>query len=161
MNFDEAFTRLMGHEGGFVDHPADPGGATCWGITERVARANGYAGSMRDLSQATAMDIARREYWDAVSADLLPALVRFEVFDGAYNSGAAQSIKWLQRAVYVTPDGVIGPKTLMAVGAYSGLAIAARYNGYRLDFMNDLKTWANFGRGWAQRIAENLIATRG
>ena len=93
MNFDQAFERLLGHEGGFVDHPRDPGGATRWGITQRVAMAHGYHGSMRDFPVAEAKRIARIAYWDAVRADEMPDAVRFDLFDGAYNSGPAQAIK--------------------------------------------------------------------
>lgn len=161
MTFDEAFERLLGHEGGFVNHPSDPGGATRWGITQRVARANGYAGDMRELPMETAKAIARRAYWDVVQADLAPAEVRFDLFDAAYNSGVSQAVKWLQRAVYATPDGVLGPKTLMALQAYSGAAVVARFNGHRLNMLTDLATWGEFGKGWTRRAAANLIAVKG
>ena len=108
MNFDLAFDALLGHEGGYVDNPKDPGGATRWGITERVARANGYTGHMRELPVTTAKQIARREYWDAVKADQLPAQLRYAVFDAAYNSGPTQAIKWLQRALGFTGKQVDG-----------------------------------------------------
>lgn len=158
MTFDEAFVRLLGSEGGFVDHPADPGGATCWGVSERVARANGYTGDMRNLPQTEAKRIAMAEYWTPCRADELPEAVRFDVFDGAYNSGVGQSIKWLQRAVSVTDDGKIGPGTLAAVLSMNPYRVAARYNGHRLAFMKDLKNWGSFSRGWADRIAINLKA---
>lgn len=161
MTFDEAFTRLIGHEGGYVNHPEDPGRETMWGITHDTARRNGYLGDMRTMPQDVAKRIARRMYWDSVSADAMPAAIRFDLFDGAYNSGPQQAIRWLQRAVFVDADGVVGPRTLMAASTYNPQAIVARYNGHRLDMMNDLKTWQTFGRGWAQRVAENLIATKG
>lgn len=161
MTFEEAFEKLMGHEGGYSNNPNDTGLETMYGVTARVARENGYAGPMRDLTQAQAKGIAKRVYWDAVRGDILPDAVRFDVFDGAYNSGPSTSIKWLQRAVYVTPDGVFGPTTLMGVQTYSPQAVVARYNGHRLDAMNDMGGWASFGRGWSQRIAQNLIATKG
>lgn len=161
MNFDRAFDKLIGHEGGYSNNPADPGGETMWGITARVARKNGYQGAMRDLSLNVAKQIARAEYWDAVRADELPAAVRFDVFDGAYNSGPTQSIKWLQRAAGAVDDGQLGPRTLAAINKCDPEALACRYNGHRLDFMNDLKTWANFSRGWSQRIAENLMSVKG
>lgn len=161
MTFDEAFQRLLGHEGGFVDHPADPGGATNWGITQRVAREHGYTGDMRELPVAEAKRVARRAYWDAVSADAMPPALRFDLFDAAYNSGPAQAVKWLQRAVYATPDGVLGPKTLMALQAYSGAAMVARFNGHRLNMLTDLATWSEFGKGWTRRAAANLIAVKG
>src|SRR5690606_29972782 len=99
VNFDTAFHALLGHEGGYADHPKDPGGATCWGVTERVARATGYSGHMRDLPVDLAKAIYRRDYWDAVHANEMPEGVRYAVFDAAVNSGVKQAVKWLQRAV--------------------------------------------------------------
>ena len=157
MNFDQAFHQLLGHEGSFVDHPADPGGATMWGITERVARANGYKGHMRDFPVSLAKQIYRASYWDAVQADQLPAPVRYSVFDAAVNSGVSQSVKWLQRALGVSDDGAIGPKTLAAAQAVDGQALKAKMLGARLQFMTDLATWPSFGRGWARRVASLLV----
>ena len=156
MTFDDAFERLLGHEGTFSDHPSDPGGRTMYGITERVARAHGYQGDMRDLPLETAKNIARAAYWDEVSADLLPAEVRFDVFDAAYNSSPGQSAKWLQRAAGVDADGAIGQVTLAAAQSVDGGILLARFNGHRLQFLTDLPTWGTFGKGWARRIAGNL-----
>jgi lysozyme family protein len=156
MTFDEAFDRLIDHEGGYANHPSDPGGETMWGVTARVARANGYTGDMRSLPRDTAKAIYRKSYWDAVKADQLPAAVRFDVFDGAVNSGVSQSAKWLQRAAGVKDDGVIGPQTI-AAAANAGPGLLAKFNGARLQFMTDLPTWGSFGRGWARRIASNLM----
>lgn len=161
MNFDTAFEKLLGHEKGYSDHPDDTGGKTMWGVSEVVARAFGYRGDMRNLPVELAKTIARRQYWEPVRADLVPDAVRFDLFDAAYNSGAVQAIKWLQRAVYVQADGAFGPRTLMGVQTYDPQAIAARFNGHRLDTLNDLGNWTAFGRGWAQRIAANLIAVKG
>lgn len=155
-DFNEAFDRLIGHEKGYSNHKDDPGGETMWGVTKTVALANGYKGNMRDLPRDTAKAIYRKQYWDAVQADQLPASVRFEVFDGAVNSGVVQSVKWLQRAAGATPDGVIGAKTIGAARA-AGPMLPAHYNGQRLQFMTDLPTWPSFGKGWARRIAGNLI----
>jgi lysozyme family protein len=156
--FDEAFTRLLGHEGSYSNHASDPGGATMWGVTQAVARANGYTGDMRNFPVFEAKLIYRASYWDACRCDELPDAVRFDVFDGAVNSGVGQSIKWLQRSVGTADDGVIGMKTLLAATGLAGSVIAARYNGHRLEFMTDLKTWSAFGGGWARRIASNLKA---
>jgi lysozyme family protein len=155
-DFDTAFHRLLGHEGGYSCHPNDPGGETMWGCTVAVARAHGYQGPMRELPCDTAKAIYRTSYWDKVRADELPAEVRFDVFDAAINSGPAQAVKWLQRAAGVTADGAIGPHTIAAAQAMDGRALMARFTGQRLDFMTDLKTWPTFGRGWAKRIAANL-----
>ena len=112
MTFDEAFTKLLGHEGGYSNHPSDPGGETMWGVTKRVAQAHGYMGPMRDLPVALAKQIYKKAYWDAVSADLIPAHTRYAVFDAAVNSGPVQAIKWLQRAMGVEDVGRFGPKTM-------------------------------------------------
>ena len=156
MTFDDAFTRLMGHEGGFVDHPADPGGATNWGVTQRVARANGYTGDMRDFPQDAAKTIYRKAYWDSVRADELPGGLRYAVFDAAVNSGPTQAIKWLQRAVGAADDGRIGPQTLSMARAAQPDFAARRMLALRLRFMTDLKTWPHFSRGWARRVADLL-----
>lgn len=155
MNFDSAFDALIGHEGDYSFHPSDPGGETRFGVTARVARADGYQGAMRDLPRDRAKSIYRRQYWDAVQADQLPAALRFDVFDAAVNSGTKQAALWLQRTVGAQPDGVIGAKTIAAArGADAGAP--ARFNGARLQFMTDLPTWPSFGKGWARRIASNL-----
>ena len=90
MNFDQAFEKLIGHEGRYSNHPADKGGETMWGITEAVARAHGYVGAMEELTQWQAGAIYRASYWTPLKADQLPAEVRFDVFDGAVNSGVAR-----------------------------------------------------------------------
>lgn len=156
MNFDQAFVKLLGHEGSYSNNAADPGGETMWGVTQRVARANGYQGPMLNLPRDLAASIYRRSYWDAVKADLLPESVRFDVFDAAVNSGVTQAAKWLQRAAETNADGMIGPMTLQAA-AKKVDGLSARFNGQRLQFMTDLPTWPVFGKGWARRIASNLI----
>ena len=157
MNFDQAFDKLIGHEGRFSDHPDDKGGPTCWGITEAVARANSYFGDMRDLTQFQARAIYRQCYWTPLKADQLPEEVRFDVFDGAVNSGVVQSAKWLQRALGVIVDGVVGPQTLAACKFVPGGVLKCQYNGQRLAFMTDLGGWGIFGKGWARRMAKNLM----
>lgn len=157
MNFDDAFTTLLGHEGGYSNNPHDPGGPTNWGVTEKVARDDGYMGDMKEFPQEWAKKIYRAKYWDKCGIDRLPADVQFDVFDGAVNSGNAQSVKWLQRALGVDDDGVVGPVTIDACRNIPGGVVAKRYNGYRLAFMTGLKTWPVFGGGWARRIANNLM----
>lgn len=157
MNFDAAFEKLIGHEGGYSNNPADPGGETMYGVTFRVARAHGYTGAMRDLPLDTAKAIYRKSYWDTVRADELPDSVRFDVFDASVNSGPGQAIRFLQRATGVADDGRLGPLTLRAVKAMDPQLLDKRVNGYRLRFMAELKSWPSFGRGWAARIATNLI----
>lgn len=152
MNIEQALKLLLRHEGGYVDHPRDPGGATNYGITERVARQHGYTEHMRDLPLQVAIEIYRKDYWSSIKADQLPESLRFHVFDAAVNSGTSQAVKWLQRAAGVKEDGIIGPVTIRAAVGIS----AAKYSAIRLRFMTDLKTWSSFGKGWARRIADNL-----
>lgn len=152
MNIDQAVAILLRHEGGYSDNPADPGGKTMYGITERVARQHGYTGDMRDLPLSVATTIYRKQYWAMIKADDLPDELRFHVFDAAVNSGHVQAIKWLQRAAGVKDDGIVGPMTLKAAASVS----PAKYSATRLRFMTDLKNWPTFGKGWARRIADNL-----
>lgn len=158
MNFDAAFDRLIGHEGGYSFHRDDPGGETMWGVTLRVARSNGYRGDMKHLPRDTAKAIYRKAYWDAVRADELPDELRFDVFDAAVNSGVRQAVKWLQRVIGVGDDGVIGPMTIEAASRVNPVAAAAALNGERLDLMTSLPTFHAFGKGWVRRIASNLKA---
>lgn len=154
MNFDTAFHKLLGHEGGYVNHPQDPGGETNWGITVAVARENGYQGPMRELPLDVAKAIYRKRYWDAVRADELPAELRYPMFDAAVNSGPGQAIRWLQRALGVADDGKLGPITLAAAAQAQDLS--RKLLGQRLEFMTNLSTWPAFGKGWARRIAALL-----
>ena len=153
MNFDAAFDLLLKHEGGYSDHAADPGGKTRFGITEAVAREVGYRGDMRELPLDLAKRIYKDKYWDTVKAEQLPAAVRYPVFDAAVNSGPGQSVKWLQRALGVKDDGVIGPQTMAAANAANPDALKMRMLGQRLRFMAGLANWPAFSRGWATRIA--------
>jgi len=152
MNFDQAFERLLGHEGGYVDDPRDPGGETNWGISKRA-----YPNvDIKALTQDAAKAIYRRDYWAPVRADELPEVVRFDVFDAAVNHGVSQSAKWLQRAAGAQPDGVIGAQTIGSARA-AGAQIAAHFNGYRLQFYADSGNWPTYGKGWARRVASNLL----
>ena len=153
MNFDIAFERLIGHEGGYVDHPADPGGRTKYGITQRS-----YPNEdIRNMTLERAKDIYRRDFWWAAGCDTVPDAVKFDLFDMAVNSGVKPAIKTLQRAVGVDDDGVIGPVTMQAMNDMHPARFVARFNGYRLRLMSSLPNWPAFGRGWANRIATNLI----
>ena len=156
MNFDAAFDVLVKHEGDFSAHKSDPGGQTRYGITEAVARRVGYRGDMRELPLDLAKRIYREDYWNAVRAEQLPPAVRYAVFDAAVNSGPAQSVRWLQRALGVTDDGVIGPQTLSAANQANPDALRARLVAQRLRFMTNLDTFGTFGRGWTRRCCDIL-----
>jgi len=153
MTFDECFEKLIGHEGELSNHPADKGGLTKYGISQRAYPALDIAA----LTLDTAKEIYRRDYWSRAQCDRLPPALAFQVFDGAVNSGIGNSIRWLQEAAGVAVDGVVGPLTLRKVGDMEPSIIIARYNGVRLKFMASLSTFDVFGRGWARRIAANLM----
>jgi lysozyme family protein len=162
MTFDEAFHKLIGHEGGFQKIPADAGNwangvlkGTKWGISARSYPTL----DIESLTLDDAKRIYRRDFWDRCGCDVLPSPVRFDVFDTAVHSGQGRAVVFLQRAVGTTQDGILGPRTLAAAQSMDPYRLSARYNGHRLDFLNDNpENWRNFGRGWAQRIADNLKA---
>lgn len=154
--FDRLIGRVLAHEGGYVDHPKDPGGATNFGITERVAREWGYKGHMRDLPREVAVAIYRKQYWERVQGDKLPDAVAFQVLDAAVNHGTGNAIRWLQKAAGVAEDGSIGPVTLAAVRKADPDDLVLMFNAIRLDFYTSLTTFATFGRGWTRRVAANL-----
>lgn len=156
MNFDAAFQRVLKHEGGYVHHPSDPGGATNMGITEAVARRVGYKGAMQDLPVDLAKRIYLEEYWKPMRADELPPGVRYALFDSAVNSGVGQATRWLQRALGVADDGALGPKTLAAANAANPDSLRARIMSQRLRFLTNLDTFGAFGRGWTRRCCDIL-----
>lgn len=155
-SFDTAFERLIGHEGGYVNHPKDPGAATNWGITQRTARAHGYNGDMRTLSRDQARAIYKVSYWDRARADEYDFAIGFQLFDAAVNHGIGNAVRFLQRAAGVADDGIVGPVTLKAIKAMSVTDVLARFQAERLEFYTKLSTWPTFGRGWARRVAGNL-----
>jgi lysozyme family protein len=153
MNFERAFERLIGHEGGYANDPNDPGGETKFGISRRSHPGEDIAG----MTLERARSIYLRDYWGPAGCDTVPDGVRFDLFDMAVNSGVKAAIKTLQRAVGETADGILGPLTLQAVQSMAPSRVVARFCGSRLLFMTDLKNWPHHGRGWARRIALNLM----
>lgn len=168
--FNRALPRVLVHEGGYVNHPKDPGGETNKGVIQRTydafRKAKGLAlQSVRHITDAEVAEIYKKEYWDRVGGDKLPPGVGYVVFDGAVNSGVAQSVKWLQRALKEyglyggKVDGVAGQGTIDAVGGVNDHdALIAKIIARRDAFLRALKTWKTFGKGWAARIA-NVLKT--
>lgn len=153
MNFEQAFQRVIGHEGGYVNNPRDPGGETKFGISKRA-----YPNlNIASLTLGDAKEIYRRDYWGKLQLDQVPETVRFDVFDTAVNSGVAASARILQRAAGVKDDGIIGPKSIAAIKAMNPQLLDKKFNGYRLMYLTDLKPWPDFSRGWVKRVATNLI----
>lgn len=152
MNFDQAFERLIGHEGGYTPGVGDPGGETKFGISRRAFPLE----NIKAMTLERAKALYLRDYWGPAGCDTVPDTIKFDLFDMAVNSGPVAAVKTLQRAVGTAPDGMLGPLTLQAIGSMPAPRLLARFNGHRLDLMADLKTWPVFGRGWAKRIADNL-----
>jgi lysozyme family protein len=157
-NFQDALAAVLHHEGGYVNHPSDPGGMTNLGCTKKVWEE--WVGhsvdekAMRALTPADVAPLYKAKYWDKVKGDDLPDGVDYIVFDAAINSGPGRAAKWLQQTVGVTADGAIGPGTLKAVQAMPVLEIVDKYQQTRLEFLQALSTWATFGKGWGRRVTE-------
>lgn len=150
--FDVVFDRVMGHEGGYVNDPHDPGGETKWGISRRSYPSLDIAA----LTRGEAREIYRRDFWQRIQADRLPDGVAFQLFDFAVNSGIETAVRYLQRALGVADDGIWGPVSQRAADAASESDTIMRLLAERLDFMTRLKNWPDHGRGWARRIAQDL-----
>lgn len=157
-NFEPCLSKLLAHEGGFVNHPADPGGMTNLGVTKAVWEEwTGHQATeavMRKLTPEMVAPLYRRKYWDKIRGDDLPSGVDYAVFDAAVNSGPGRAIKWLQEVLGVAVDGMLGPKTLAAAKAADPVATVNKYTEVRRAFLVSLPTWKTFGRGWGRRIAE-------
>ncbi len=152
MNFDQAIERVLSHEGGYVNNPADPGGETQWGISKRsYPKVN-----IKTLTRDQAKGIYLTDFWNRVHADELHDGVAFQMLDFAINSGIETAVRYLQRAIGVADDGHWGPVSAAAAKAMNETDQIMRLNAERLDFMRKLKTWPTFGSGWAGRIAGNL-----
>jgi lysozyme family protein len=154
--FDLSIALVLQHEGGFVQHPRDPGGATNFGITcGTLSRARGRSASAEDVRQLTreeATSIYRRLYWNTVCADDLPPGLDLALFDLAVNSGPTRAVQMLQRIIGVEADGLIGPLTLRAVRKADPVETIRHLTRARLGFLARLATWPVFGRGWRRRV---------
>ncbi len=151
---------LLAHEGGYVDHPRDPGGATNFGIT--IGTLSNWRGrkvskrEVKELTREEAMQIYKAQYWDTIRADELPAGVDYCCYDYSVNSGPSRSAKELQRVVGASVDGVVGLETLTKVQSCgkSPSEIVNEICDRRLAFMKRLRTWPTFGKGWSRRVAD-------
>jgi lysozyme family protein len=157
-NFDVALLKLLLHEGGFVNHPADPGGMTNLGVTKKVweewRNQPVDEAEMRALSPEKVAPLYKAKYWDMVQGDRLPHGVDMCVFDCAVNSGVKRASKLLQRAIGVDDDGVIGRATMAALEALNSEEVIDRFCAERLTFLESLPTFATFGKGWSRRVAQ-------
>jgi len=159
-NFDKCLEMLLSHEGGFVNHPEDPGGITNLGVTKKVydewTDRESTEQEMRDLTPEDVAPIYKKNYWDRVKGDSLPSGLDWACFDWAVNSGSGRPAKAVQRAVGATQDGAIGPQTLGLIMEKDPEEIINYVYGVRQDFYKSLKTFETFGRGWTRRNKETL-----
>lgn len=165
MNFDQAFERVIGHEGGYTDDPRDRGNWTTGKIGQGVCKGTKYGISamaypnidIKNLTIEGAKTIYRSDYWNKCHIDELPDCVRFDMFDAAVNSGIGTAVKLMQRALGVKPDGIWGANTSIAASLADPYKLDKKFSGYRLQFICDLGTFPTYGKGWVRRVAANLI----
>lgn len=160
-NFATSLALTLLYEGGWSNHPADPGGATMCGITQRVYDEDRDARrlprqSVRLSTEAERDAIYRRRYWGAAACDALPGGVDYALFDFAVNSGVGRAVRTLQRTVGVDADGAPGRYTLAAVAHYCAqyqpTALTDALCHARLQFLRGLPAFGVFGLGWTVRV---------
>lgn len=158
--FDAALTEVLHHEGGFVNHPRDPGGMTNLGVTrdtwEAWTKRDATEADMRALTPAKVAPLYRANYWNAVRGDDLPPALALCAFDFAVNAGPSRSSRYLQKLVGALVDGKIGPASVASAKAFvarEGAAEAVRrFQQQRRDYYRQLSTFDAFGRGWMRRV---------
>lgn len=154
--FQQCLDLVLAHEGGFVHHTFDPGGATNFGITHKtLSQARGRRAGVEDvrqLSKAEAGAIYRQFYWEPIRAGEMPAGVALAVFDLAVNSGISRAVRLLQSTLGAKVDGVVGAHTLEAACRADAADLIRRLTRARLGFLARLATWPVFGRGWRRRV---------
>jgi len=157
-NWQKSFELMLKSEGGYVNNPADPGGRTNLGVTQAtwenwVGRPSDEA-EMRSLTADKVEPLYKKKFWDAVRGDELPVGLDYLVFDFGVNAGPGRAIKVMQSAVGVTPDGGFGPLTLAAVQAIDPVELIEKFSQAKEDFYRSLGTFATFGKGWLNRVAD-------
>lgn len=162
-NFQRALPLVLKHEGGFVNHPRDPGGPTNKGVTLATFRAyvkpNGTVEDLKNITDEQVATVYYRHYWAAVNAPALPSGLDYAVFDFAVNSGPSRAAKYLQAILGVEQDGRVGPKTIAAAKAKDTRAVINGLCDARLAFLKRItsggkRLWDTFGRGWERRVSE-------
>jgi lysozyme family protein len=157
-NWDECFAMVIKSEGGFVNHPKDPGGMTNLGVTRSAwqgfVNRDVTEAEMRALTPESVKPFYKALYWDRIKGDSLPDGVDYAAYDLAVNSGPHRAAQYLQEIAGVTADGMIGPKSLEAIKSCNAEETADAICDMRLDFLKRLATFDTFGKGWSRRVAE-------
>ncbi|WP_151746213.1 glycoside hydrolase family 108 protein [Acinetobacter soli] len=165
MNFEIAFQRLIGHEGGYSNDRNDPGNWTGGkvGIGKLLGTKFGLAANtypnldIKNLTTDQAKLIYKKDWWDKLGADQLHPAIVYQLWDFAINAGKSRAVKELQQVAGVPDDGLIGPKTIAAVKVMEVNDVLLMLAAERLKFYTSLSTWDRYGKGWTNRVAENLI----
>ena len=152
IDFDTAIERVLSHEGGYVNNPADPGGETQWGISKRSYPAV----NIKTLTREKAKEIYKRDFWDPVAAKVTDSALCFQVMDAAVNHGSDNATRFLQRAVGVADDGHFGPASAAALAKLDPHDVHLLFMAERFEFWAKLRAFDTFGRGWVRRGAQNL-----
>ena len=155
-NFNKCLELILHHEGGYVNHPKDPGGETNLGVTKRVYEEWGGKKNMKDLTVEDVAPIYEKNYWARAKCDQLPSGLDLAVFDWAVNSGTGRASKAVQKICGAEPDGVIGPKTLALLDKIDHELIIEDMYKIRQNFYESLNTFDTFGKGWTRRNKETL-----
>ena len=157
-NWEKSLEVILHHEGGYVNHPKDPGGETNMGVTKRVYEDFGGTKDMKDLTHEDVEPIYKKNYWDRVKGDDFPEGLDLMIFDFAVNAGTGRAAKFIQRLVNTTVDGGIGPNTLGKIKEYVvTYGIEETITSYALmrqNYYESLSTFDTFGRGWTRRVSE-------
>jgi len=158
VNYDKCLETILHHEGGYVNHPKDPGGETNLGVTKRVYQEHGGTKDMKDLLVEDVAPIYKKGYWDKMKCDDIPSGLDLCLFDFGVNAGPGRAAKFLQSMIGTTVDGGIGPNTLAKLEEYireNGEHEAVnKYQEMRQKYYEQLSTFATFGRGWTRRVQE-------
>jgi|TARA_R100001126_G_C4777003_1_gene125237 lysozyme family protein len=160
-NYNKCLETILHHEGGYVNHPEDPGGETNLGVTKRVYEEHGGTKDMKDLTVEDVAPIYKKGYWDRMKCDEIPNGLDLCLFDFGVNAGPGRAAKFLQKIIGTTVDGGIGPQTLNAlqqkIGGdddYGISDIIKEYQSARQEYYEGLSTFATFGKGWTRRVEE-------
>ena len=158
VNYDKCLETILHHEGGYVNHPKDPGGETNLGVTKRVYEEFGGTKDMKELTVEDVAPIYKKGYWDKMKGDDLPGGLDLCVFDFGVNAGPGRAAKYLQTQIGTVADGGIGPNTLAKLEEYireNGEHEAVKkYQEMRQKYYESLSTFATFGKGWTRRVDE-------
>ena len=164
-NLEQCLKWILESEGGYVNHPKDPGGATNQGITQRTY--NSYRRlhkkgeqDVKDITQEEIKEIYQKYYMAPIYFDKLPAGIDYSMLDYSVNSGPYRAIKTAQKLVKTAKDGIMGPVTLKAIqdledklwNQFDPRKFVVLYNRYRLEFLKGLKSFKDFGKGWGNRL---------